>query len=138
MHGNKIGEPINLDSFYGTVTSVVSKVRFEYEVTENDGKIHNIHQKDARLRKCHNVVFGHVSEDKSHDTYMIQHYTNNELKQLEKYMAENVPHYIPNGKIECLHTQSDNAASHFKSQKSMNYYSQLINERGGSSKCAFV
>ena len=48
VHGEKKGEPINLDVFYGTVTGVglVSEVRFEYEVTDNDGRKHNLHRKD--------------------------------------------------------------------------------------------
>ena len=97
VHGEKAGEPINLDSFYGCVTGVVSEL--EYEVTDNDGMKHNLHRKDVRLRKCHNVVFGHVSEDKSHDTYAMQHYTNNELTQLEKYMAEHFRTISPMGRL---------------------------------------
>ena len=68
----------------------------------------------------------------------MQHFTNNKLKDLEQYMLEHFPDDIPTGKITCLHKKSDNAASHFKSRKSLNYYSRLMNERGGPVQCAHV
>jgi len=53
-------------------------------------------------------------------------------------MLEKFPEDISNGRITCLHTKSDNAASHFKSRKSLNYFSRLINERDGPANCAYV
>jgi len=46
-------------------------------------------------------------------------------------MVENFPDDIPTGKITYFHTQSDNAAFHFKNRKSLNFYSRLMNDRGG-------
>ena len=107
-------------------------------MTDQDGIVHCPARKDLRHRKFHHVVFGHVSDDKSHDTYAMQHFNNNEIEELEKYMLENCPEDIPGGQIQWLHTKSDNAASHFKSRKSLNYFSRLINKRGGPGKCAYV
>ena len=53
-------------------------------------------------------------------------------------MIDKFPDDIPDGKIKCLHTKSDNAASHFKSRKSMNYFSRLIDDRGGPSIRSYV
>ena len=68
----------------------------------------------------------------------MQHFTTKELEWIEEYMNSNFKNDIPTGKITCLHQHSDNAASHFKSTGSMEYYTSLICDRGGASKCRFV
>ena len=138
VFGEKSGEPIAMHSFWGIVTSIVDAEAEVYEVTDKNGNLHRPARKELRHRQNHNIVFGHVSDDKSHDSYAMQHFTTNELEDLEGYMLENFPADIPTGKIQCLHSKSDNAASHFKSRKSMNYFSRLIKDRGGPSQCAYV
>ena len=128
VFGEKSGEPIAMYSFWSTVTSIVDAEAEVYEVTDKNGNLHRLARKELRHRQNHNIVFGHVSDDKSHDSYAMQHFTTNELEDLERYMLENFPADIPTGKIQCLHSKSDNAALHFKSRKSMNYFSRLIKD----------
>jgi len=68
----------------------------------------------------------------------MQHFTSNVLEDLERCMLENFPADIPAGKIQCLYSKSDNAALHFKSRKSINYFSRIIKDQGGPSQCAYV
>ena len=67
----------------------------------------------------------------------MQKFTNTEIEALEKYMNEKFPDDIPKGKISRLHQHSDNA-THFKSTGAINYFTTLINERGGPTLTAFV
>ena len=83
------------------------------------------------------MAYGHVTDDKIHDRHAMQHFTEHELKYLESYMKDNFPDDIPNGYIARLHQHSDNA-SHFKSTGDINYFTTLINDRGGPSKTVFV
>ena len=90
-----------------------------------------------RHRKRHSVATGHITDDKIHDRHAMQKFTDREMKDLETYMNENFPEDIPLGKIARLHKHSDNA-THFKSTGAINYFTTLINDRGGPTKTAFV
>ena len=68
----------------------------------------------------------------------MEHFTNRELTRLEKYMCDNFPEDITSGKLLRLHQHSDNASQHFKNTGAMNYFSTIINERGGPSLTAYV
>jgi len=126
-YSEKAGEPINMNLYWGTVMAILSLVGEEYDVTDKNGTKHHHNRSDLRHRKNHNIVYGHVSDDKVHDSYAMQHFTTHELCDLESYMVQKFPEDLPSGKIKCLHTKSDNVASHFKSRKSMNYFSRLSN-----------
>ena len=102
-YGEKVGKPINLSSYWGTVTAILNEEGEDYEVTDKDGIKHRHHRRDLRHRKNHNLIFGHVSDDKSHDSYSMQHFTTNEPRELEQYMVENFPEDLSSSKIECLH-----------------------------------
>ena len=114
--------------------AVLNEEGEEYEVTGKDGTKHHHHRRDLQHKQNHNIVFAHVSDDKSHDSYAIQHITINELCELEKFMVENFPEDLSSGNVECLHTKLEKPASHFKSRKLTNYFSWLLNEREGPSK----
>ena len=68
----------------------------------------------------------------------MQHFTDHELKYLEAYMKDKFPADIPKGFIVRLHQHSDNTGSHFRNTGAMNYYTTLINDRGGPTKTAFM
>ena len=106
----------------------------EHEITDKDGNNHYPSRSELRHRKRHGIVFGHVSDDKSHDEYAMMHFIKTELKDIEEYMNTNFPKDIPDGQIRRLTTKSDNSASHFKSKGSIHFYTTLINDRGGPSK----
>ena len=69
VFGEKSGELIAMHSFWGTVTKVIDAEAEVYEITDAKGNIHCPTRKDLRYRKNHNIVFGHVSDDKSHDSH---------------------------------------------------------------------
>ena len=136
VYGELSGEAINEKAFWGTVTLAYGNDL--YGVTDKNGMTHTIPRKDLRHRKRHSVAYGHVSDDKSHDRHAMEHFTNRELTRLEKYMCDNFPEDIPSGKLLRLHQHSDNASQHFKNTGAMNYFSTIINERGGPSLTAYV
>ena len=88
VYGEKSGEVVNVDSFWGTITYVIDAVNGIYEVTDKNETTHHIERFQLRHRKRHSKAFGHVSDDKVHDRHAMQHFTNRELKELEKYMNE--------------------------------------------------
>ena len=53
-------------------------------------------------------------------------------------MKENFPSNIPLGHITRLHQHSDNAGQHFKNTGAINYYTMLIDSRGGPSETVFL
>jgi hypothetical protein len=75
--------------------------------------------------KRHTRAFGHVSDDKVHDRHAMQHFTKQELEELEKYMKQYFPDDIPQGRILRLHQHSDNASQHFKSTGALHFFTCL-------------
>lgn len=138
VNGEKAGEPVNVDSFWAQVTRVVDAEQDRYEVTDAEGVKTEQRRCDLRHRVRHQIVFGHVSDDKSHDTAATIHYTLEELPWLEAHMSAHFPEDIPGGKLTRLHMESDNATQHFKNTEEMAFYSRMAEERGGSTECAFV
>ena len=45
---------------------------------------------------------------------------------------------IQEGKVTHLHLHSDNAGQHFKSSGAIEYFTSLINDRGGATDCMYV
>ena len=143
VHGEKTGEPINKDSFWAIVTQVINAESDKYILKDNNGNKYQvgnnerIKRSDLRHRVRYKICIGHISDDKTHDSQAMQHFTSKELKWLEGHMVAKFPEDIPGGKIVRYHTKSDNAASHFKSTRSMNYYTTLSEDRGGVSSTAY-
>ena len=73
-----------------------------------------------RHRKLHTKAFVHISDDKTHDSYAAQTFMNKTFD----YLKQN---YVDTGKeaFFAWHMHSDNAASHFKSSKTMFYVTTL-------------
>ena len=138
VYGEKSGEKINNNSFWATVTKLRDADNEMYEVKDEHGVSHTIHRRFFRHRKRHSIASGHVSDDKVHDRHAMQHFTDHELVYLEGYMKENFPADIPLGHITRLHQHSNNAGQHFKNTGAINYYTTLIDSRGGPSETAFL
>ena len=68
----------------------------------------------------------------------MQHFSTVELKWLEGYTKEEFPNDIPEGVITHLHLHSDNATQHFKSVGAIEFFTSLIRNRGGATKCRYV
>jgi len=69
VYGELAGEEINKDSFWAIVTDDDEAEEGGYEVTDAQGKIHQIPRSLLRHRKRHSVATGHVTDDKIHDRH---------------------------------------------------------------------
>ena len=90
------------------------------------------HQK-RRLFSC-----AHVSDDKNHDRFSMQHFYTSELEWIEGYMKDEFSNDIPEGKVTHLHLHSYNSGQHFKSSGEIEYFTSLINSRGGATEFMYV
>ena len=130
------GQPrpnINQDSYWAIVTG---HIRGElYKVEDKDGGVFEVERSRIRLRKRHVVCFSHVSDDKKHDIFAMQHFSTAELEWLEEYTKEEFANNIPEVKITHLHIHSDNAGQYFKSFGVIEYFTSLILDHGGASDC---
>ena len=66
------------------------------------------------------------------------HFTTHKLDYLEAYMKEKFPQYIIKGHFVRLHQHSDEASTYFNNTGAINYFTTLIDARGGPSKNSFV
>ena len=82
VDGKMAGEEVNLNSFWGQVVKVCSNGT--YEVKDESGKIHVCERKRLRHRVKHSICFGHISDDKSHDRFAMQHYSTREMEWIER------------------------------------------------------
>ena len=99
VYGEKAGQTVNINSFWGTVTDVTDAEKGIYEQTDGNETKHQIERFDFRHWKRHCKAFGHVSDDKIYNRHSMQHFTNRKLKELEKYINEEYPEDILAGKI---------------------------------------
>ena len=73
-----------------------------------------------RHRKLHTKAFVHISDDKTHDSHAAQTFINKTFTYLEEnFVKPGIEEFV------ALHIHSDNAPSHFKSSKTMNYLTKL-------------
>ncbi|EJK73457.1 hypothetical protein THAOC_04918 [Thalassiosira oceanica] len=137
VYGEKSGESINKNSFWGIVTEEIDGGA-RYKVEDAEGRVATYERKDLRHRTTHTFCFGTVSDDKTHDRFAMQHYTKTELEYLENYMRQHFPKDLIDGKIAKLFRHSDNAGQHFKNTGAIHYFTTLILERGGPTKTGYV
>ena len=99
------------------VSSRGSGGSIEYEVEYSDGQ-REFRQRSVLRHRClkQEAHIG-VSSDGKHDSYAMQHYVDAALVKLKPTIDEQ--------KIHALLVHSDNAAQHFKSSKSLYYFSTL-------------
>ena len=65
--GEKAGNEMSMDSFWGCVTKVLNAGM--YEVTDASSNKDILHRRELRHRKKVIIAFGHISVDKSHDRH---------------------------------------------------------------------
>jgi hypothetical protein len=97
-----------------------------YMVVNAEGEQRRVHRYQLRHHSRHIICCGHVSDDKRHDRFAMQHFTEKEFKFLEAYMLEFFPSDLTNSCIQWLHQHSDNASQHFKSTGAIEYFILLI------------
>ena len=69
VYGEKEGEKINNNSYWGVVTKITDSSKGIYEVTDGEEKSNIIKRADLRLQVRHTKVFGHVIDDKMYDRH---------------------------------------------------------------------
>ncbi len=109
-----------------------------YIVENADAEQRKVSRSQLRHRSRHIICCGHVSDDKRHDRFAMQHFTDEEFKYIEAYISETFPNDLNNNVIQQLHQHSDNASQHFKSTGAIEYFTSLIMKRGGATKCMYV
>ena len=109
------------------MTKIIDSSKDIYEATDGEEKSNIIKRADLRLRVRHTKAFGHVTDDKIHDRHTMQHFTKQEIDQLEKYMRDYFPEDIPERMITYLHQHSDNASQHFKNTGAIHFFTCLHN-----------
>ena len=134
MNGEQRPE-INEDYFWAVVTGHLGGDM--YEVEDAAGNVLSVMRERLQHRVKHTVYCAHVSDDKKHDRFSMQHFSTVELKWLEGYMKEEFPNDIPEGVITHLHLHSDNATQHFKSVGAIEFFTSLIRNHGGATKCMY-
>ena len=86
----------------------------------DDDPLEYVERRYLRHRKLHTKAFVHVSNDKTHDSYAAQTFINKTIDYLEEqYVRPGTETFF------AWHMHSDNAPSHFKSSKTMNYVTKL-------------
>ena len=132
VHGEKSGQNVNLDSFYGEIVcrrqdkdACLSDSGPAYEVLDRSGKRHWVGRKDLRVRSVISVACTGISDDRRHDRAQQQHFTRRELVWMEEHLHLHHPEDIPRGKIWSLHQHSDNAAQHFKNTGALRWFTDL-------------
>jgi hypothetical protein len=109
-----------------------------YQVEDEGGRLHEVSRSSLRHCSRHIICCGHITDDKCHERFAMQQFTDEELQYIENYMSGNFPNDLINGCIKRLHQHSDNALQHFKSTGALEYFTCLIKERGGPTECVYV
>lgn len=110
-------------------------------VEDAEGNVTTQPRSLLRHRKRHTICVAHLSDDKKHDRFAMQHFTEKELPWLEKYMRDNFPNDLDEGceYITRFHRHSDNASQHFKNTGAIEFFTSLIKKHGrDASKCKYV
>ena len=68
-----------MDSCWAVITDDSEAGEGGYEVTDTQGKPHDIRQSLFRHHKRHSVATGHATDDKIYDRHAMQHFTTHEL-----------------------------------------------------------
>ncbi len=103
--------------FYGTVVARNSEDESSmYIVGDSGGVRHQFRRGELRARVWVTVAHVGVTNDKKHDTYSTQH-------MMQQFLRE----WLTDHKeiVHSVHIHSDNAGSHFKSSKTLNYLSRM-------------
>lgn len=143
VNGELAGDDINMESYWAVVKQYTKDDNGVETVTVEDaeGNITTQPRSLLRHRKRHTICVAHLSDDKKHDRFAMQHYTEAELPWLEKYMQENFPNDLDDGCdfITRFHRHSDIACQHFQNTGAIESFTSLVKKHGrDASKCKYV
>jgi hypothetical protein len=125
-----------MNSYWAVVKSEVNVNGTMYTVVEKDGNSSDINQKRLRHREYHSVCCAHISNNKKHDRFAMQHFTTTEIEWIEKYINAKICNDLPGNTITHLHCHSDNAGQPFKNTGALVFFMHLMHLRGGADKCS--
>jgi hypothetical protein len=132
VHGEKAGNAVAMDSFWATVhaapTAGSGGSNDVYTVRDAQGELHNVCRSDLRHRVWREEAFLGVSGDKVHDSYSMRTFRTKCFESLQQRLV------LENEAIKAFCTHSDNAAQHFKSGKTLEWYVVSEGKRKGSSQ----
>lgn len=86
-----------------------------YDVRDGAGAPYTVHRSQLRARVWHTTAQIGVTNDKRHDSYATQAFMTKMIDKWEQF----------EGGFSSLHIHSDNAGSHFKNSRTLNYLSRL-------------
>ena len=119
---------VGLDGKYcwAEVEQLIDAAGSVYQVTDEVGNKHQCSRSELRARVWFTVAQTGVTNDQHHDSYATQHFTNQFLDQWRK-----------DHDITSVHIHSDNAGSHFKNGRTLNYLSRLKDRLGCTTTWSF-
>jgi hypothetical protein len=115
-----IGDEVTVTStnkgmFWAEIKSVGGALEDSLYVVEDEaGTEYVLRRSELRARVWYTVAQAGCTNDKKHDSYATQHFMD---KFIDEWMSEH--------KITSIHIHSDNAGSHFKNSRTLNYLSRL-------------
>jgi hypothetical protein len=110
-----------------------SEERAQYTVRDAAGTLHQFIRCELRARVWYTMAQTGVTNDKKHDSYSTQHFMNvfiDEWLDEHSATADDDPLASAIRHITSLHIHSDNAGSHFKNSKTLNFLSRLFERLG--------
>mmetsp|Transcript_29629 Transcript_29629/g.62294 ORF Transcript_29629/g.62294 Transcript_29629/m.62294 type:complete len:179 (+) Transcript_29629:2455-2991(+) len=103
---------INPASFFAVVSKNIGNSL--YVVADVDGNKMQHNCRNLHYQVWHHMAFGHISDDKVHDCFAMQFFTNKEIAYLKQYVAEHFAENAhPDGHFNSFHHHSDNALHFF-------------------------
>jgi hypothetical protein len=91
---------INLDSHWAKVIGHIGDSEDVYQVEGEGGRLHEVSLSSLRHCSRHIICCGHITDDKCHDHFAMQQFTDEELQYIENYMSDKFPNDLINGHIK--------------------------------------
>ena len=108
-------EPEGAEPYWAKVVSAGALETADCTVTDEAGATHIVQWSLLRARVWHTTAQIGVTNDRKHDSYSTQHFM---TAMIQQWLTFHEP-------VVSLHVHSDNAGSHFKNSRTLNYLSRL-------------
>ena len=121
-NGAEVSVQLEGSSFWAVVVAADADRAAEgavYSVRDGSGALHQVQRRQLRARVWFTAAQAGVTNDKNHASYATQH-----------FMDLFVDAWFQQHNIRSLHIHSDNAGSHFKNSRTLNYLSRLFERLG--------
>jgi len=119
VHGEKAGGEVALESTWGRITALPRDDNGDYEVEDADGVKQRVPRKALRHRSSVQQAHVGITADPTHDSYSMRTFVGAFLKHLR---GQGI---LKAQDLRALAVHSDNASQHFKSSKTLKWFSSL-------------